>query len=73
MVRLTKEEWEKLDELLAKHLECGGYYDFVEVLKDFIKKFVDLKGIDRTVDEREDLDEIFDLICALVGWYGRKD
>ena len=25
------------------------------------------------VDEREDLDEIFDLICALVGWYGRKD
>lgn len=71
-MRLTKEEWNKLDELLAKHLECGGYYDFVEILKDFIKKFVDLKNIERTVDRREDLKEVFDLIYALAAWKGSE-
>ena len=31
-MRLNKEDWEKLDELLGKH-GFGGYYDMLEALK----------------------------------------
>lgn len=34
---LSKEEWEKLDELLGKH-GFGGYYDLVECLKGVLSK-----------------------------------
>ena len=30
--RLSKEDWDRLDELLGKH-GCGGYYDLVECLR----------------------------------------
>lgn len=37
LTRLSKEEWEKLDELLGKH-GFGGYYDLVECLKGVLYK-----------------------------------
>ena len=69
---LSREEWELLDRLLAKHLGTGGYYDTLEILKDFVKKFVNLKGIEREVERRETLKEIFDLIYALTMWKGKE-
>lgn len=69
---LSKEEWKELDRLLAKHLGTGGYYDTLQVLKDFVKKWVDLKGIDRLVERAETLKELFDLIYALTMWKGSE-
>ena len=37
-VRLSQEDWDTLDDLLAKH-GFGGYYDLVECLKGVILKF----------------------------------
>lgn len=35
--RLSKKDWNKLDELLSKH-GFGGYYDLIECLKDIARR-----------------------------------
>lgn len=38
-MKLSREDWDKLDDLLGKH-GFGGYYDLVECLKMVLRKLV---------------------------------
>lgn len=65
-VKMTRKEFEQLDRLLAKHLGTGGYYDTLEVLKDFIELYVESDKVKEEVRKIKSLDKLFSLITALV-------
>lgn len=52
---MKHEDWEKLDELLGKE-GFGGYYDFLELLKDYIRGwYKDKFGMDRIEELEQDI------------------
>ncbi|MCK4349145.1 MAG: hypothetical protein KAW47_11075, partial [Thermoplasmatales archaeon] len=47
IVTMNREDWNKLDELLGKE-GFGGYYDFLELLKSYIRHWYENKfGTDK--------------------------
>lgn len=67
MKRLSREDWDALDDLLGKH-GYGGYYDFLECLKiigrnisaGFLRKNGDLQMID--TDEVKSIPEMMAIL-----------
>lgn len=62
-MRLTKEDWNQLDELLGKH-GFGGYYDLVECLKMSLNSL----GFSNTGIDIDDIKTLPDVVSALNYW-----
>jgi len=59
MSRLSKEEWNQLDNLLSKH-GFGGYYDLLECLKMILCRVA--KGKIKREEEIKDLKTVVELL-----------
>ena len=65
-MRLNKEDWNQLDDLLTK-MGFGSYYDCVEVLKNIILD-LDEKVYDKLVEKNEsDIHVLIMLISHITG------
>jgi len=72
-MRLPKEDWKKLDDLLSK-IGFGGYYDLLEILKigafrlckDKLKDREERKMWETTIMEEKDLKMLVLLINRLI-------
>jgi len=73
MTMLSRREWDLLNDLLAKHLDNGGYYDTLELLKEVARDYARLKIDDQKVLKRflehlsnaSTLKSVLDLLLAL--------
>ncbi len=67
-MKLNKEDWKKLDELLSK-IGFGGYYDFVECLKIILKnltlKRIDNIKFDELLNKETDIYKLINLILKI--------
>ena len=64
MMRLSKDEWNQLDQLLGKH-GFGGYYDLVDCLKMVVAKVGKDKLKHDWGSEVRDLPAVVNLLLAV--------
>ena len=63
-MRLSKDDWNKLDDLLSKH-GFGGYYDLVECLKTVMRRIGDRKLKEGWDQEVKDLPGVVRLLLEV--------
>jgi len=65
MTRLSKEDWDKLDDLIGQH-GFGGYYDLVECLK-MVAGDLGVSGTEVDLMDIKTLPEVVDLLMVWAG------
>ncbi|MDH5441530.1 MAG: hypothetical protein OEZ48_00215 [Candidatus Bathyarchaeota archaeon] len=63
-MRLSKDDWNKLNDLLSKH-GFGGYYDLVECLKTVLRRIGDRKLKEGWDQEVKDLPGVVRLLLEV--------